>query len=477
MRAAAADIDAWTRTVLHRTLRPYQRGLTITVMMARQMGKNETSAILESYLLALFRGVGGTIIKAAPTLRPQAVNSRRRLVRMLDNPLARGAWEVESSTILRWGRGECHFFSASPTANIVGATADILLELDECQDLSHEKIDRDLRPMVASTNATRVYYGTAWDADNPLESQKRHNLELEARDGIRRHFEYDWMVLAALSENYRRFVEGEIARLGLDHPTIQTQYLLHAIDDAGKLFPRAMREAMLGEHPGETAGADGAQYVAGIDVAGQDSALAIGLVNEPGKGGRDATVCTIGRVRHNEDHEPVLEVVAHVAWSGTHHATQHVLLARLLGETFHCAKIVVDATGLGAAPAAFLQRRLGEARVEQFTFTLPSKSRLGYNLLTFAGTGRLKVYQPADDEQARQWGRLLRELEAARYELKGMETLTFSVPTREGHDDYLMSLALCAYAAATTPPPPESQVIPPEEEYRPHTGENWARVW
>jgi hypothetical protein len=69
-------------------------------------------------------------------------------------------------------------------------------------------------------------------------------------------------------------------------------------------------------------------------VAGQDSALAIGLVNEPGKGGRDATVCTIGRVRYNDDHEPVLEVVAHVAWSGTHHATQHVLLARLLGETF-----------------------------------------------------------------------------------------------------------------------------------------------
>jgi hypothetical protein len=58
------------------------------------------------------------------------------------------------------------------------------------------------------------------------------------------------LTLAALSDNYRRFVEGEIDRLGLDHPTIQTQYLLHAIDDAGKLFPRAMREAMQGEHPG-----------------------------------------------------------------------------------------------------------------------------------------------------------------------------------------------------------------------------------
>jgi hypothetical protein len=73
------------------------------------------------------------------------------------------------------------------------------------------------------------------------------------------------LTLAALSENYRRFVEGEIARLGLDHPSIQTQYLLHAIDDAGTLVYRAM----LGDHPGETAGADGA--------------LAIGLVTSRGK--------------------------------------------------------------------------------------------------------------------------------------------------------------------------------------------------
>lgn len=66
-------------------------------------------------------------------------------------------------------------------------------------------------------------------------------------------------------------------------------------------------------------------------------------------------------------------------------------------------------------------------------------------------------------------------LELTRYELKGMETLSFSAPAREGHDDYLMSLALCVYAAATTPPP-ESQVIPPGWVSAPW-GEDWARVW
>lgn len=99
----------------------------------------------------------------------------------------------------------------------------------------------------------------------------------------------------------------------------------------------------------------------------------------------------IGRVRYNEDHEPVLEVVAHFAWSDLHHATQHILLAQLVSETFHCAEVVVDATGLSADPAAYLQ---GELRVEPFVFTQPSKSRLGYNLPAAVGTERLKVYQP-----------------------------------------------------------------------------------
>ena len=61
-------------------------------------------------------------------------------------------------------------------------------------------------------------------------------------------------------------MEGEIAHLGTDRPTIQTQYLLKAIDDAGKLFPRATRKAMLGEHPAERHGEDGVWYVASIDV-------------------------------------------------------------------------------------------------------------------------------------------------------------------------------------------------------------------
>jgi hypothetical protein len=60
------------------------------------------------------------------------------------------------------------FFSAGPESNIVGATASILLEIDEAQDVAIEKYDRDLRPMASMTNATTVLYGTAWSDDTLL---------------------------------------------------------------------------------------------------------------------------------------------------------------------------------------------------------------------------------------------------------------------------------------------------------------------
>src|SRR5947209_20025517 len=63
------------------------KGYCFSCMFARQMGKNELSAALEAYLLLAFEQ--GTIVKVAPTYKPQVVTSRMRLLSMLDNPLSR----------------------------------------------------------------------------------------------------------------------------------------------------------------------------------------------------------------------------------------------------------------------------------------------------------------------------------------------------------------------------------------------------
>src|SRR5919204_328556 len=160
----------------------------------------------------------------------------------------RGRWRRQGH-IVELGRASCSFLSAQPGANIVGATASLLLEGDEAQDIDPEKWDRDLVPMGASGNATRVLYGTPWTADTLLAREVARNLELERKDGVRRHFEVGWEAVAAAVPAYGRHVEGEIARLGEGHPIVQTQYLLRPLSRADRLLSAAQLEKLRGQHP------------------------------------------------------------------------------------------------------------------------------------------------------------------------------------------------------------------------------------
>jgi len=472
---ALDDVACFSSTVVQRPLYPYQleiaraivqavrsgNGQTLTVMMARQAGKNELSAHLEAYLLNLSRQAGGTVIKAAPTLRPQALVSRHRLLQVLGNAYNCRAVRTSYDGV-QLGRSRARFLSGAPHSNVVGGTADLLLELDEAQDLDEEKIQRDFRPMASTTNATIVLYGTAWDTSNPLERQKQLNLALEQHDHVKRHFEYDWHALAEISPPYRAFVEGEIARLGADHPLIRTQYALEPLEDAGRLFSSAARALLLsGRHEWLEEGLSHDTYVAGVDIAGQAPAAMPGLL-APGTAadGRDSTVVTIARLLRTAEGDPEIEVVRHYSWSGADYPTQHYALRTLLGDVFPCTRIVVDATGLGAGVASWLANALGSSVVEPLIFTAPSKSHLGFTLLAMAGTGRCRLYRQNGGPD---WTRMSGEIDKARCELGTNEQMRFFVPPNAGHDDYLVSLALCCHAATLAAPPPASTIIRPRE--------------
>src|SRR3990172_11884379 len=140
-----------------RPLRPYQaqagraivdsalngRGLAFTVVMARQAGKNELSAQIELFLLMKHARLPLDGIKCAPTFEPQGRISLRRLwSRLLQegiDPLA----AREDGHAVRLGRARQLFLSAEPSANVVGHTAGLLLEVDEAQDVDREKFDRE----------------------------------------------------------------------------------------------------------------------------------------------------------------------------------------------------------------------------------------------------------------------------------------------------------------------------------------------
>ena len=108
----------------------------------------------------------------------------------------------------------------------------------------------------------------------------------------------------------------------------------------------------------------------------------------------------------------------------------------------------MDATGVGEPVAAFLKKALG-SRVAPFTFTQSSKSELGFNLLASINAGRLKMY--AGDGSV-EYQEFWLQMERAKSHYRPSQTINFYVDPSQGHDDFLMSLALLAEAAQNCSP-------------------------
>jgi hypothetical protein len=440
-------------------LRPYQaeplraildsvrnkRGLNFSVMMSRQAGKNELSAQLEVLLLTLNWASGGNIIKASPTFKPQTINSMQRLKERLDQAGYSGHHHTSFGYQVWFGKAAILFYSAEPSANVVGATAHLLIEIDESQDVDPEKFNKDFKPMGATTNATTVHYGTAWTDDCLLEQNRQLNIELERRDGIRRHFEYDWQQVARYNDKYRQYVEAERERLGADHPLFTSQYELKPLAGSGRLFSPAQLDQLHGDHPRQTAPSPGRIYVAGLDLAGEAEQMQDSILRAASPR-KDSTILTIAELTPakppNTEHG--LRIV-NILWrTGVPHPTLYEQILHLIRDVWRCQAIVVDATGVGAGIASFLARALPR-RVHPLQFTAPAKSALGFQLVSAVTTGRLQMYQAdADDAEAAEFWR---EMKYARTTLRANQTMNFYVDPADGHDDFVISAALTVEAA------------------------------
>jgi hypothetical protein len=441
-------------------LRPYQlevaravhrsidtrAGHTFSVEIARQGGKNELSAHLEVLLLTLNMARGGTLVKCSPTFKPQTIISMQRLRERLADFGFDGIYRNEMGYIIALANARAVFLSADEHSSVVGHTADILMEIDESQDVSKEKYTKEFRPMGSSTNVTCVHYGTTWDDSTLLEEVKQTNLELERKDGIKRHFRYDWHVVAKANPDYKRYVKGERDRLGEDHPLFRTQYLLLPIRGGGGLLTRQQIVAMMGTHARINQPAAGSTYVAGIDLAGErEETKEEALTATRQK--LDSTVITIAEIDNTQRSrdqlvQPTLRVVEHYHWRGTPHSQLYAQMVGVL-RAWRCHRVLIDNTGIGQPVASFLKAELG-SRIVPFTFTQKSKSDMGFEFLSFVNSGRIKIYKKDGSAEHQE---LMLQLEKARSQYRPNQTMNFYVDPQDGHDDFLVSLALVAEAA------------------------------
>jgi hypothetical protein len=426
------------------------RGDSFVVMFPRQSGKNELQAQLEAYFLMRFIHIGGELVKISPTWKPQSQNAMRRLQKVLrHHPLLQGQWKKDSGYRFTVGLASITFLSGSPEANIVGATASTLLQVDEAQDISLEKYDKEIAPMAASTNATRVFWGTAWTEDTLLAREFHLAQLVEKQDGIQRAFLLNADQVASEVPAYGRFVQRQIEQLGRDHPMVRTQYFSELLENGGRLFHEGRLALLRGEHLSQHSPQPGMMHAFCLDVAGEDQGLAqSGQLANPNRDFSALTILSITSLPTSwGSHQNHYHVMKRQSWQGI---SQTELFDQLLALTrlWHPRQMVVDASGVGAGIASFLQRAF-PGRVTAFTFTASSKSRLGWDFLALIDSGRFKDHADKTPEQRQ----FLVQARACKSSTSiGPESmLRWQVPAgtrdesgHEVHDDWLISAALCA---------------------------------
>jgi hypothetical protein len=388
-------------------LRPYQTepadaieasvvgdlGLTVVVMISRQAGKDEFLCHLKIRLLKLFSHRDVEIVEFNPTYKPQTIRAILRLEnRLQSNVLTRGGWKKRSDFMRMIGQARVSFLSGDGQANVVGATASLLLIINEAQDIAPMIYDKKAAPMVASTNATRVIVGTAWTSQTLLARELRAARQAEAADGIRRVFVYDADEVRKHNPAYGKFVDGEIARLGRHHPLVETQYFNTEIDAQAGMFNATRRALMTGDQPAQDKPTAGHVYAFCIDIAGQDEA-AFGdvdaeLLNNPG---RDAVALTIYDVDLSSLatlQAPTYRAVYRETWTGLNHLVIFGKLAAF-GATWKPLWWVIDATGVGEGLWAMLDKAF-PTKVIPVKYSASVKSEIGYRYLAIIETGRMR---------------------------------------------------------------------------------------
>lgn len=452
-------------------------GWQFTVMQTRQSGKNEESAFIEQALLIYgwYFGVPISGIKFAPVHKPQVQASMDRL-EGADTPDSGG---LAGSAVTKsvWTKSDGYkyhigtprdsnkwaFLSINPTANVASQTALTLLEGDEAQDIDTNKWERDAQPMGSFNNATTVFWGVAWTKESHIYKSMQQSYAMEKRLekelGYRPKLVYKidaHRVIASGNEQYKKSFENQVARLGINHIAIQTQYLLNFVDSIGRFWDAEQlariyattEEMRIGPSPNDV-------YIFSVDVAGQEEEVTEVTEVTIGQEKRDSTALHIGRL----DKSGRVVLQASYYWTGEKHSKQREQIIAILN---HWRTIggVVDATGIGEPLAHALIERFPNMEIEAYKFKAKgdeNKSKLGYLAYSYVSNDLIKIPpQPRNNpQQAELWLELKWQLENLVRIAKKHQTINYHVPANatprfdghKPHDDLVIALFLLMRAS------------------------------
>ena len=415
-----------------------RKGQTITVLISRQGGKNET--LISWVVLPLAMLCPGIRIGFyAPTFTQATAVTMRRIKARLKHRKFNGRIEKQNQQFVQFklpkgARGPfadrsegslIGVFSHEPEAKKEGFTWDLII-IDEAQDLDREVFEVEIEPMGASTDATYAFIGTPWS----IESIFYDKVQAAKAKGL--HFEFPWEVVASTSASYAKFIAKKIDELGRESIAFLTQYALQWVSAVGKFFDPGLFETYASPaHSWIAKPEPGKTYVAGIDVAGDDP-------NNTGK--TDFTVLSFCEVDSSKvkdrDDRPDTCLVNQTAWRGKDWELQYEDVVSLL-RLWQPRMTVIDATGMGDPFSARIER--AGFHVERLKYTEDSKSELGHYADQETSAGRARYAGVADGSMVEMLANFKRQALALLRQNRKNKRIAFFVPEDKGHDDLIMS--------------------------------------
>ena len=418
-----ANVSSFIQRTSGLQLRPYQvaplasllnsinnqYGDTIIIVFPRQSGKDEFLIQLMAYMAYTYAGFPLSMVAVNPTYKPQTLNALIRFDQVLSrNPLTAGRWHKKGEFIRLMDQVRISFLSGDAKSNIVGATASLLLIINEAQDISPSLYQHKLLPMAASTHATVLLAGTLWTSHTFLSQEIRHARYSEGLDGRQRVFMVDADHVRQVLPAYGAHVDSVVARWGREHPLVKTQYFNEEIDATTGMFNAARMAlifqsvgANLSVRPSDAAdqsvgaipgGRPSAAFAFLLDLAGQDEAVMSDPAAKLANPSRDSAALSIAEVDTSTVETlnyPSYRIIHRVEWTGQNHLTIFGQL-KSLAESWLPRYFVVDATGVGEGLWALLDKAF-PGKVIPVKFTAAVKSDIGYRFLAMINTGRFSV--------------------------------------------------------------------------------------
>lgn len=486
-------------------------GHTITALWSRQTGKTTTVAIVgvglavilpvlankfdggenedgtkRPYIEELQQFKDGFWVGIFAPITRQANLSYAKMRKILNSNIGRDMLaDPEIDVTMTMSRGDSlslshgsyvHSKTASPDSNIEGETYHLIIT-DESQKLDRFKVEKEIEPMLSSTNGTMVKIGTAWVSRGGFQADIQWNIEKYLHKmAPRNHFEFPYDVIIAEKEeafkrdgnrfhlNYKRHVEKYIRKRGKNSLAFRMNYMLKWQESNIDVFSAAaLLDAQDRQRHLNSYEATELTRVAGIDV-GKDN---------------DPTVITINEVDFAHPiiiKDPVSgevsefykkEFVAIKELEGTfedrHGEKGQYSNAMEFLREWDVVKATIDATSIGDPVAERLQKLTPEIEWEFFKYSSPTKHKLFKNYIDEIESGRQRIAASDTSRETMEflkWEEEHKQLEK-HYTNNNYMDCRAPEPTSkaakdvgegesEYHDDYPNSSALAAWAARTS---------------------------